>query len=101
MPRKRIKIPTDIDNLSILDEKGNLDKNLEPNISEDLLLKLHRAVLLGRRFDERLLSLQRQGRIGTFPPVKGQEALREPSPSTSKCASTPYSVFSRNAATSN
>ena len=74
MPRKRIRIPTNIDYLSILDEKGKLDKNLEPNIPEELLLKLHKAVLLGRRFDERLLSLQRQGRIGTFPPVKGQEA---------------------------
>ena len=74
MPRKRIRIPTDIDYLSILDEKGKLDKNLEPNIPEELLLKLYKAVLLGRRFDERLLSLQRQGRIGTFPPVKGQEA---------------------------
>jgi len=74
MPRKRIRIPANIDYLSILDEKGKLDKNLEPNIPEDLLLKLHKAVLLGRRFDERLLSLQRQGRIGTFPPVKGQEA---------------------------
>lgn len=74
MPRKRIRIPTDIDYLSILDEKGKLDKNLEPNIPEELLLKMYKAVLLGRRFDERLLSLQRQGRIGTFPPVKGQEA---------------------------
>jgi pyruvate dehydrogenase E1 component alpha subunit len=31
-------------------------------------------MLLARRFDERLLSLQRQGRIGTFPPIAGQEA---------------------------
>ena len=31
-------------------------------------------MLLARRFDERLLSLQRQGRIGTFPPISGQEA---------------------------
>jgi len=74
MPRKRIRIPTHIDYLSILDEKGKLDKNLEPNIPDDLLLKLYKAMVLGRRFDERLLSLQRQGRIGTFPPVKGQEA---------------------------
>ena len=74
MPRKRIRIPTHIDYLSILDEKGKLDKSLEPNIPDDLLLKLYKAMVLGRRFDERLLSLQRQGRIGTFPPVKGQEA---------------------------
>ena len=63
-----------MDYLSILDDKGNLDKTLEPDIPEDLLLKLYRAILLGRRFDERMLSLQRQGRIGTFAPTTGQEA---------------------------
>jgi pyruvate dehydrogenase E1 component alpha subunit len=31
-------------------------------------------MLLGRTFDARLLSLQRQGRIGTFAPITGQEA---------------------------
>jgi pyruvate dehydrogenase E1 component alpha subunit len=30
--------------------------------------------VLGRRLDERMLKLQRQGRIGTFAPLKGQEA---------------------------
>src|SRR5439155_163718 len=32
------------------------------------------AMLLGRRLDERMVRLQRQGRIGTFAPIKGQEA---------------------------
>jgi pyruvate dehydrogenase E1 component alpha subunit len=76
MPREKVEIPYHVDYLSILDEKGNIDRDLEPEIPEDLLLKLHRAMLLGRRFDERLLSLQRQGRIGTFPPIKGQEAAQ-------------------------
>jgi pyruvate dehydrogenase E1 component alpha subunit len=76
MPRKKINIPCKMEYLSILDEKGNLDKTLEPDIPEDLLLKLHRAMLLGRRFDERMLSLQRQGRIGTFAPISGQEAAQ-------------------------
>jgi pyruvate dehydrogenase E1 component alpha subunit len=31
-------------------------------------------MLLGRRLDERMIRLQRQGRIGTFAPIKGQEA---------------------------
>jgi pyruvate dehydrogenase E1 component alpha subunit len=74
MPRKKINIPCKMEYLSILDEKGNLDKTLEPDIPEDLLLKLYRVMLLGRRFDERMLSLQRQGRIGTFAPITGQEA---------------------------
>jgi pyruvate dehydrogenase E1 component alpha subunit len=75
MPRKKINIPDfKVEYLSILNEKGEVDEKLEPEIPEELLLKLHRAMLLGRRFDERLLSLQRQGRIGTFAPITGQEA---------------------------
>jgi pyruvate dehydrogenase E1 component alpha subunit len=74
MPRKKITLPSKVESLSILNEKGQLDKALEPDIPEELLLRLHRAMVLGRRFDERLLSLQRQGRIGTFAPITGQEA---------------------------
>ncbi len=74
MPRKEIELPYRTEYLSILDEKGNVDAELEPSLSDELLLKLHRAMLSGRRFDERMLNLQRQGRIGTFPPIKGQEA---------------------------
>lgn len=76
MPRKKITISEKVEYLSILDEKGKLDKKLEPDISEDILLQLHRTMVLGRRFDERLLNLQRQGRIGTFAPIKGQEAAQ-------------------------
>jgi pyruvate dehydrogenase E1 component alpha subunit len=76
MPRKDITISGKVEYLSILDEKGKLDKKLEPEIAEDILLRLHRAMVLGRRFDERLLNLQRQGRIGTFAPIKGQEAAQ-------------------------
>jgi pyruvate dehydrogenase E1 component alpha subunit len=32
-------------------------------------------MLMGRRLDERLLKLQRQGRIGTFPQASGHEAI--------------------------
>jgi pyruvate dehydrogenase E1 component alpha subunit len=74
MPRTPIDLPDRIDHLSILNEKGELDTSLEPAIDKDALLKMHRTMLLARRFDERLLSLQRQGRIGTFPPISGQEA---------------------------
>lgn len=74
MPREKIELPEAIAFLSILDEEGRLDRALEPAIDEGLLLRLHRTMLIARRFDERLLSLQRQGRIGTFPPSSGQEA---------------------------
>jgi pyruvate dehydrogenase E1 component alpha subunit len=74
MPRKTINLRHKVEYLSVLDEKGKLDRKLEPKIPDEILLKLHKAMLLGRRFDERLLSLQRQGRIGTFAPISGQEA---------------------------
>lgn len=74
MPREKIDLPHQVEYLSILDKDGNVDKDLEPDLPDDLLQKLHRFMLLGRRFDERMLRLQRQGRIGTFAPIEGQEA---------------------------
>jgi pyruvate dehydrogenase E1 component alpha subunit len=74
MGRKPVALTNDIDYLSILDENNKLDSELEPDIPKEIHLKMLRAALLGRRFDERMLNLQRQGRIGTFPPIKGQEA---------------------------
>ncbi len=74
MPRKKISLSEKIEFLSILNAKGVVDQKLEPAMPGQLLLDLYRAMVLGRRFDERLLALQRQGRIGTFPPISGQEA---------------------------
>jgi pyruvate dehydrogenase E1 component alpha subunit len=74
MPRNEIDLPYRVEFLSILNEDGELDKDLEPDMPEALLLKLQRAMLFARRFDERKLTLQRQGKMGTFGPIKGQEA---------------------------
>ena len=74
MPVKQIDIPYHVEYTSILDPSGKVDKKLDPDIPDDLLLKLYRGMVLGRKFDERMLILQRQGKIGTFAPVKGQEA---------------------------
>ena len=73
MPRQRIDLDP-IDALSILDEEGRVDKALEPAIPPDDLRRLYRTFLLARRFDERMLLMQRQGRIGTYLPARGHEA---------------------------
>jgi pyruvate dehydrogenase E1 component alpha subunit len=73
MPRQRIDLDP-IDALSILDEEGRLDRDLEPQIPPEDLRRLYRTCLLARRFDERMLFLQRQGRIGTYLPARGHEA---------------------------
>src|SRR6266852_8317808 len=74
MPRTPLEPRFTVEYLSILDRDGNLDAALEPDLSASELKRLYRAMLLGRRLDERMVRLQRQGRIGTFAPIKGQEA---------------------------
>ena len=74
MPRAVVDLSYHVDYLSILDENGNLDRDLEPDMPDDLLLKLYNYMLLGRRMDERMLIMQRQGRIGGFAPIRGMEA---------------------------
>jgi pyruvate dehydrogenase E1 component alpha subunit len=74
MPRTILEPRFQVEYLSILDSDGNLDAALEPDLSGEDLKRLHRGMLLGRRLDERMIRLQRQGRIGTFAPIKGQEA---------------------------
>ncbi len=76
MARTKIEPSDHIEYISILNEKGEVDRELEPEIPRELLLRLYRSMIRGRKFDERMLNLQRQGRIGTFPPVTGQEAAQ-------------------------
>ena len=74
VPREELKIPQRLETLSVLSADGRLDKALEPQIDESDLLKLYKTMLASRRLDERCLMLQRQGRMGTYGPSKGQEA---------------------------
>ena len=75
MPRKEIDLPYRIEHLSILDEHAKLDEKLEPSLSNDDLKTMYRYMLLARRTDERMLMMQRQGRLGTFPQSSGHEAI--------------------------
>jgi pyruvate dehydrogenase E1 component alpha subunit len=76
MPRTIIESTFQVEHLSILDADGNLDTALEPDVPPATLQAMYRAMVLGRRLDERMVRLQRQGRIGTFAPIKGQEAAQ-------------------------
>ena len=63
-----------ISRLSILNEKGEADPDLDPGLSDKELTDLYEAMTLSRLMDKRLLNLQRQGRLGTLPVCTGQEA---------------------------
>jgi len=62
--------------LEILDAVGNADESLIPPFPDDELGRIYGLLLLTRAFDERALSLQREGRIGTYPSSLGQEAAQ-------------------------
>ncbi|MCP3905215.1 MAG: pyruvate dehydrogenase (acetyl-transferring) E1 component subunit alpha [Planctomycetes bacterium] len=65
-----------IEDLHILDEHGRVDDALDPNLDPADLMRIHRAMVLTRRFDIRMINMQRQGKMGTFAPGYGQEATQ-------------------------
>ena len=76
MPNSKLKLKPHLKRLSILNEHNECDEALLPDIEPDTLRSWYRAMVTARRFDARLLELQREGRIGTFAPVQGQEAAQ-------------------------
>lgn len=61
--------------VQVLDEKGNVDKKLEPKLSSQELRDLYKWMVLERVFDSTALALQREGRIGTYAQSLGEEAV--------------------------
>ncbi|QLD86267.1 pyruvate dehydrogenase (acetyl-transferring) E1 component subunit alpha [Natronomonas halophila] len=65
------------DRVQILDEDGRVVDGAEvPDLDDDSLIEMYRQMRLARHFDQRAVSLQRQGRMGTYPPLSGQEGAQ-------------------------
>jgi len=64
----------DPDAFRLLDAEGRLADGCEPPLGPKEILEAYRWMLFSRTLDERAVSLQRQGRIGTYSAVYGQEA---------------------------
>ncbi|MDR4950526.1 pyruvate dehydrogenase (acetyl-transferring) E1 component subunit alpha [Neobacillus cucumis] len=59
----------------IVDENGVLiNEDYKDKITEDLVKKFYHNIVRIRTFDRKAISLQRQGRLGTYAPFEGQEA---------------------------
>jgi pyruvate dehydrogenase E1 component alpha subunit len=71
---ERIITSFEVKRLEILDEGGNADESLMPHLSDQEIRKLYELFILSRTFDQRALDLQREGRLGTYAPILGQEA---------------------------
>lgn len=59
-----------------MDETGKIDSKLMPKFSDDFIKQMYEKMVLARKFDEKALKLQRQGRIGTYASTLGQEACQ-------------------------
>ncbi|QLK27641.1 pyruvate dehydrogenase (acetyl-transferring) E1 component subunit alpha [Natrinema zhouii] len=62
------------DQIRVLDADGTVvAPELEPDLEAETLRSMYRDMRFARRFDERMISLQRQGRLGTYSSLAGQE----------------------------
>lgn len=62
--------------IQVVGTDGEYDSRLEPDLSDEDLRQIHRYMLMVRRFNERMMLLQRQGRIGFFIDSTGEEACQ-------------------------
>ncbi|MCJ7428907.1 MAG: pyruvate dehydrogenase (acetyl-transferring) E1 component subunit alpha [Candidatus Nanohaloarchaeota archaeon QJJ-5] len=62
--------------MQILDKDGNVDEDLEPDLSDDELKDMYWHMILARVFDEKAIKMQRRGHLGTYAPCRGQEAAQ-------------------------
>jgi 2-oxoisovalerate dehydrogenase E1 component alpha subunit len=60
--------------VQVLNPHGELSTDSEKEVSEGLARTFLRHLIRIRTFDRKAVSLQRQGRIGTYAPFEGQEA---------------------------
>src|SRR3989344_3688803 len=73
MPKKVVE-KFNVEYLQILNENGLTDELLIPHLSQKQIKWMYEMMVLTRVFDDKALKLQRQGRIGTYASVRGQEA---------------------------
>ena len=65
-----------VSRLELLHEDGRVDEATPLELDSEFMLRMYRLMLLARSFDQRAVSLQREGRLGTYPSILGQEAAQ-------------------------
>ena len=63
--------------VQVLDEHGSVrDGATVPDIDDGELVQIYEEMRFARELDRKATTLHRQGRIGTYPPLAGQEAAQ-------------------------
>ena len=60
----------------VISPDGTIDPEADPDLPTGVVESFYRLAVLARTFDEKAVSLHRQGRIGTYAPLRGQEAAQ-------------------------
>ena len=60
----------------ILKPDGTLEPGAKPPLTDQEIVAFYQKMVFIRLADQRCLSLQRQGRFGTYAPIWGQEACQ-------------------------
>ena len=63
------------DLVRVLDDEGGVVGDV-PDLTDEEFVEMYRYMKLARHFDTRAVSLNRQGRMGTYPPLAGQEGAQ-------------------------
>ena len=75
MPEKTIE-SFSVHWLQVLDEYGTCDEEFRPLLDDANIKKLFEWMILARTFDNKAFKLQREGRLGTYASILGQEAAQ-------------------------
>lgn len=74
---KVMELKQDPEIFQILDSEGGIIEGQQaPDLSDDELKKIYRWMLRVRAYDGRAIKLNRQGRLGFYAPMAGQEACQ-------------------------
>lgn len=68
--------PLKNETLHILDANGNCNPELDPKLEEHDLIQLYKYMVISRTADKKAFAMQREGRLGTYPPLIGHEAVQ-------------------------
>jgi len=64
------------ESLQVLGPEGRLQEDLRPDLSDQRIRELYERMSVMRLADRTAMNLQREGRLGTYAPVYGQEAAQ-------------------------
>ena len=63
--------------LRIIDNEGDIiNPEFMPDLDDETVIKAYKSMLFARVADDMAVSYQRQGRMYTYPPILGQEAIQ-------------------------